>query len=105
MTTSSSASHSDDQILAQFIRDLEGADDPEATLNDYVRRYSDRAADYRQLYEMRQALAGSRPETPTSIPKQLGEFRILRRMEVGPMGEIYEAVQERLGRRVVVKVL
>ena len=38
-------------------------------------------------------------------PPQLGDFRLLRRLRVGGMGEIYEAVQEPLGRRVVVKVI
>ncbi|MFZ1935226.1 MAG: serine/threonine-protein kinase [Thermoguttaceae bacterium] len=38
-------------------------------------------------------------------PPRLGDFRILRRLKIGGMGEIYEAVQEPLGRRVAVKVI
>ncbi|HEX8199803.1 MAG TPA: serine/threonine-protein kinase, partial [Isosphaeraceae bacterium] len=49
------------------------------------------------------ATAHVEPEPP--LPRTLGDFRILGRIATGGMGEIHEAVQEPLGRRVAVKVI
>jgi len=47
----------------------------------------------------------SRDATDEAIPKTLGDFRIVRKLARGGMGDIFEAVQEPLGRRVAVKTI
>ena len=46
-----------------------------------------------------------KPSIGEQQPTQLGEFRIIRRIDHGGQGEIYEAVQDRLHRRVAVKII
>src|SRR5262249_61297531 len=47
----------------------------------------------------------TRPQAEPDIPERLGEFRIVREIGRGGMGRIYEAEQERLKRRVAIKVI
>ncbi len=55
--------------------------------------------------EMTQATAGAEFEATLPLPKQLGDFRIVREIGHGGMGVVYEAEQLSLGRHVALKVL
>src|SRR5439155_2919578 len=74
-------------------------------IDDYVVRYPELAGRIHALMEARKAVQQARPETDPAIPERLGEFRIVREISHGGMGRIYEAVQDRLNRRVAIKVI
>jgi serine/threonine protein kinase/WD40 repeat protein len=105
MSDSASAPHPDDEILAQIMLERERAGSQGVDLDAYVSRYPHLAREIRELFQVQEALASSRPETDVPQPQRLGEFQIIRRIGRGGMGEIYEAVQEPLNRKVAVKVI
>jgi serine/threonine protein kinase/WD40 repeat protein len=105
MSDSPSSSNSRDDLLAEFLRSLEASPETSAVLEDFCRRHPELAGEFRSLAEAKCILHQSEPAESWPIPQRLGEFRIVRRVGEGGMGEVYEAVQESLGRRVAVKII
>jgi serine/threonine protein kinase/WD40 repeat protein len=93
----------DEKILANFVAALEK--DGTAAIDDFAARHPPLADEFRSLAVMGRMFHQSRTDAEPAVPERLGEFRIVRRIGRGGMGEIYEAVQDRLKRRVAVKVI
>jgi serine/threonine protein kinase len=96
-----------EMIVADFVRDMEGADHPQQVLSHYCQRHPHLADELRQLADAQEILIGSLAiQGPkTSLPDRLGDFRITQRIAHGGMGEIYEAVQAPFDRRVAIKTI
>src|SRR5262245_49815850 len=100
-----------DDLAAEFAaRYRKGA---RPSLKEYIDRYPELADEIRELFpamvEMEQVKEdGGPPERPTAatpLPRQIGDYRIVREVGHGGMGFVYEAEQVSLGRRVALKVL
>jgi serine/threonine protein kinase/WD40 repeat protein len=97
-------------VFGQFFAELEEAADPRAVIGKYGDAHPHWAAEFHEQAAFEPAIAALRPaveESSSELPRphQLGEFQIVRRTGRGGMGEIYEAVHERLKRRVAIKVI
>ncbi len=103
MSSPSSTQDPDEKILAEFIAELERRGS--AALGEYALRHPHLAERMRGLVGMQDVIEDARQDLDESVPERLGDFRIVRQIARGGMGEIYEAVQEHLGRRVAVKVI
>ena len=51
------------------------------------------------------SVLGSRSAMSPPVPEIIGQFRVLRLLGKGAMGEVFEGVDEQLGRRVALKIL
>jgi serine/threonine protein kinase/WD40 repeat protein len=96
-----------ESILAHFVQDLEET----ADLEEVVRKYQ---AAHPHLADQFRGLAGTRRRFEDIVdgrdrgeepPPYLGGFHLVRRIGRGGMGEVFEAVEERLRRRVAVKIV
>lgn len=103
-TTESAAPNRDEELLGELMRQLSHVINIEVVLEEFCQRYPHLEAEARSYPRMQQALQGIQSMAAVH-PKQLGDFRIIRQMARGGMGVIYEAIQERLKRRVVLKTM
>lgn len=102
--SSSSALSPDELFLQEFRRAYEAAPTPEVVA-EYCARRPDLAGQIGDLAGLLGHLAVAAPPPLEPIPDRLGEFRIVRRLDHGGMGEIYLAEHDRLHRQVAVKVI
>jgi serine/threonine protein kinase/WD40 repeat protein len=105
MTTDRSLPDFEEEVLAAFLRELEATGDRAAVVKAYSHRHPALAEELSRLEEMNRLVARTGRDESFGVPQQLGEFRIIRRVAHGGMGDIYEAVQDRLNRRVAVKTI
>jgi serine/threonine protein kinase/WD40 repeat protein len=102
------------EILQRFEQELLEAADARAVLARYLALHSDMAERLREIaeaIELLQATPFHRADdlcaslTDSSKPARFGPYRVIRSIGRGGMGEVYEAVEEPLQRRVAVKTI
>ena len=94
-----------DQILGQFLAELEQTPDVEELIQRYAARYPQHTAEFQDAVEMRELLNREAEDVVQPQPERLGDFRIVREISRGGMKIVYEAIQESLNRRVAVATI
>ena len=105
-------------LLRRFLNELHQAADPAKVIDDHCAWYPDLADQIRGMAEMDAALQEKTPDwtnpkfqgagSPSGIAsraERLGPYRIVRVIARGGMGEVFEAVEDPLDRRVAVKTI
>jgi serine/threonine protein kinase len=115
----SSLSNSDSKLdlLRRLLNELQDATDPARLIDDQCARYPDLAEQIRVMAEMDAALQKTPDWTNPRLrddgvlsgiatrAERLGPYRIVGVIARGGMGEVFEAVEEPLNRRVAVKTI
>jgi serine/threonine protein kinase/WD40 repeat protein len=107
MTDLPTALGPDEMILFRFQNDYEAADDKSkgAVVRDYCDCHPHLATRIRARAALGSLLDRSGSEPAEPLPERFGEFRVVRRIGGGGMGWVYEALHDRLNRRVAVKTI
>jgi serine/threonine protein kinase/WD40 repeat protein len=90
-----------DRIAEEFLEFRRRARNPDRILEGYVKRFPRHQNELRELADDDDRLALALGDHPV----QLGEFRVIRWIAHGGMGDVYLAEQEPLARRVAVKTV
>ena len=104
MSQAETHSQGSDDVLTQYLKDLEGAADPRQVWERYAASYPARACEFQDYLALGGKLDAQAPRVSYSVPPQLGDFALGRLIGQGGNGEIYQATQVSLGRRVAVKI-
>lgn len=103
----------EDEILLEFMRQLEAAksdNEVEALLKKSSEDHPARVEMFRVLADAKRLAAHAEPSAESqpqtrAMPRELGEFLILRLIKRSGMGEVHEAYHDRLDRRVAIKTI
>jgi serine/threonine protein kinase/WD40 repeat protein len=113
-STSSTSESSLPEILQRFEDELVEAPDPQPVLERYLALHPELAEKLREIAEAIELLQVTpihhAPEVESgqaepASPSRFGPYQVVRSIGRGGMGEVYEAMEEPLGRRVAVKTI
>jgi serine/threonine protein kinase/WD40 repeat protein len=104
MNMSFAPPHADEEFLVEFVNAWSEASDRDGLLAEWCRRRPDLADRLRHLATLDRLVGDARPEALPEQPQELGGMRIVRRIAVS-MGEVFEAFDPVLNRRVAVKTI